>query len=99
MSYRQQGDCLFHEAKFSIVGKKIVKSGLIKLGSASGHAHVLKNGKLYLDKENKMYIVADKKTQVVHDEHKPIDLPKGKYFIDTVKEYDHFLEESKQVVD
>ena len=99
IKYWQAGDILFKEATFLTIGLKLVKSNIIKLGSASGHAHTLSGGKLYQDKNNNMFIVAGKDTSAEHDEHKSIALPVGKYRVDVVKEFDHFLEESKQVQD
>lgn len=99
MKYFQQGDILFKEATFKLKGLKEVKSRIIKLGSASGHAHVLKGGKLLMDSKDNMFILADDKTYADHDEHKPIKLQKGKYSVSVVLEYDHWLEESKEVID
>ena len=99
MMYLQAGDILFKQSGFSLKGLKLIKSNIIKRGTASGHAHTLSKGNLYQDKDNNMFIVAGKDTSAEHDEHKSIALPVGKYRVDVVKEFDHFLEESKQVQD
>lgn len=38
-------------------------------------------------------------TPITHEEHKERILPPGDYQIDQVREYDHFLEESRRVFD
>jgi len=97
MSFYQQGDILIKSV--DALPKSVVKqkSGIIKLGSQTGHSHMLDKGEVYLS-DNKMYIVA-KDSTIIHDEHKPIKLADGVYLIDEVLEYDHFLEESKAVID
>ena len=34
-----------------------------------------------------------------NDEHKPIEIERGNYIIGIVKEYDHFSEEAREVMD
>lgn len=37
--------------------------------------------------------------QLNHEEHKSFEIPKGFYRLEFVQEYDHFLEESRNVID
>lgn len=43
--------------------------------------------------------VIDKPVDLKHEEHKTISIPPGEYKIGIVREYDHFKEESREVVD
>jgi len=40
-----------------------------------------------------------KKSELTHQEHNTIEIQPGIYTIDIVQEYDHFLEESRSVLD
>lgn len=104
----QQGDVLINKINKLPVGAMPVKKQKNKLilaeGEATGHAHVIncppstedyqlyqKDGRLYL--ENKAIAL------LTHEEHKPVNIPPGAWEIDRVREYDHFLEESRKVQD
>jgi len=97
MSYVQQGDILIKSVEALPKNAVKQKGGIIKLGSQTGHAHMLDKGEIYLSGEE-MYIVT-KDSTIMHDEHKPIKLKDGVHYIDIVKEYSHFEEESRAVVD
>ena len=99
MEYYQTGDVLYKKTEFDSKGMKLLKSNIIKLGTGTGNAHTMNGGKLYLDRQDNMFIIADKNTVLKHQEHKQIRLPEGKYLVEIVKEYDHFLEESREVID
>lgn len=45
------------------------------------------------------YIEIVEPTELRHEEHRPITIPEGYYKIEIVREYDHFAEESRQVMD
>jgi hypothetical protein len=38
-------------------------------------------------------------TEVVHEEHRAFSVPPGTYRIGAVREYDHFAEEARSVLD
>lgn len=59
------------------------------------------NWEMLLDKSTgtRYLKVADEPIEVSHEEHKTISVPPGKYRIEIVREYDHFLEEARKVVD
>lgn len=69
-------------------------------GEATGHAHRLQHTEVFEEDVNYLTfeVVVDDE-MVTHDEHKPIPIPKGKMAAGRVIEYDHFLEESRRVVD
>lgn len=103
----QQGDVLFFKVEnFSNIKKEKIESKNNKLivaeGEATGHNHAIDsdNGFLYKDLESECLLLELlKKSEVKHQEHHSIFLPKGKYKINIVKEYDHFFEESRRVYD
>lgn len=94
MTYLQQGDILlFKESK---IKGKALKTDLLWKGQ--NHHHRLKGKfKIYKDKET-LFVKSDG-CNLYHEEHKPIKLNKGNYRLQIVMEYDHFLEESRQVID
>jgi hypothetical protein len=57
--------------------------------------------KLFRDKKTgERYLeVTGDKVELRHEEHKTINLPPGEYKIGIVKEYDHFKEEAREVID
>ena len=96
--YYQTGDVLYKSVNELPANKmKKVPGSLIHKGQ--NHHHTI-NGKFdLLEKEGVMFIVAKGKCQLLHEEHATVDLPKGIYLKEIVVEYDHFLEESRQVID
>jgi len=93
--YYQQGDVLIKETAKAT--GRAVKTKVLKSGS---NQHTLTKGTFTLKKdEEKMFLIAKTKVTLSHQEHKPIEIAKGTYIIEAVKEYDHMLEESREVVD
>lgn len=82
-------------------GKKLNHT-ILQKSDVSRHAHVVK-GKATLfstEKEDEFFLeVLDNNTKVVHEEHKEIKIPKGKYFVYGVREFDPFEEEIRRVMD
>lgn len=99
MEYFQTGDLLYFKETKKPKGLKEVKNGVLLHSDKTGHAHVLKSGKLFKTKENKMWIEVPRKATLKHEEHKDLALPKGVYRVEQVFEYDHLLEESRAVID
>jgi hypothetical protein len=67
----------------------------------SQHAHVVK-GKAVLYATNKVdefFLDAINDVIVTHEEHKLITLPKGKYLVYGVREFDPFEEEIRRIID
>lgn len=99
--YFQQGDVILVPVEIKGRLPKI-DGNVLQHGEATGHAH-----RFFSDDFS---IVEDKKTQkrylrvvepgaLRHEEHKEINLPSGDFEIRIVREYDHFKEESRRVVD
>lgn len=96
--YLQTGDVLYKQTDLIPSGAKKIKGDLVHKGE--NHHHRLSGGLFKILRDgDKTYLDIGKPTKAVHEEHKSVTLPKGKYVIDIVQEYDHFLEESRNVID
>jgi hypothetical protein len=95
----QQGDVLIEKVS-EIKGKKLNHLTLAE-GEATGHHHTVTKGEAELyEYEGTLFLnVKSDEAVVTHQEHKAVTLPKGKYKIGRVREYDHFSEEARQVRD
>lgn len=98
----QQGDILIKTTNIPKKewGKKI-NHLILQQSNVSGHAHkVIGKAVLYsTDKESEFFLEVLEKSKLVHEEHKPLSIPKGKYFVYGVKEFDPFEEEIRRVRD
>jgi hypothetical protein len=94
-----QGDVIFRTTVLNGLSKlTIVPDNIVVKGD--NHSHVLSNGVLFVDKSNdKKFILSTGNTVISHPTHAPITFPVGFYEVSIVKEYDHFLEESREVKD
>jgi hypothetical protein len=95
MSYYQHGDVLLKEAELPKEAKK-VKTNVLHKGL--NHTHNLTGKFQVYSCEQDIYLVSSG-CNVVHGEHKPIAILKGVYKKSIVVEYDHFKEESREVID
>ena len=86
----RQGDLLFIKVDKLPKKRKLsrVTDNIIVRGEATGHAHRLIGGELYIDwVDRRMYIVVRKIAKVVHEEHAPIILKKGVWMVIRQREY------------
>ena len=99
----QQGDVLIEsvpsvpmdaEAVLPSAGRYVLAEG-----EATGHAHAVRDEIDLAENDGVLYCVANDHFTVVHEEHNPISVPPGVYRVRRVKEYDHFLEEAREVID
>ncbi len=98
MSYLQQGDCLLKTIDDFPANWKLLKTDLLHKGQSNHHR--LKGGRFRIVTDGeKIFVKVLAATKLTHEEHKPISLKKGYYALEIVNEYDHFSEESRQVVD
>lgn len=99
-NYYQQGDVLIKEYQGKIKGEKLNHLTLAE-GEVTGHSHQIIGGQAELLLSNSMlYLkVLSDSALLKHEEHGEIAIPKGDYVIEKVLEYDHFLEESREVRD
>lgn len=103
MKQLQQGDVLMRSCtkipKDAKV-KKHARGWVLAEGEVTGHAHeVIGEGVEVLEKDGVLYLSAPKGGTIKHEEHKAFTIPPGNYTVGIVKEYDHFLEEARQVAD
>jgi len=100
MKLYQQGDVLMFAVE-SIDESKKLNHLVLAEGEATGHMHKVTNGlaELFETGSTKYLKVLSEEATITHEEHKPITIPKGLYKIGIVREYDHFLEESRNVAD
>jgi|WetSurMetagenome_2_1015567.scaffolds.fasta_scaffold246189_2 hypothetical protein len=98
--YYQHGDVLIKSINYIPKNAKPVESTILAEGESTGHIHRINGGKAIIYMVNLiMYLKVIKKISLIHEEHKALFIPPGNYQIDKVKEYDHFLEEARKVVD
>lgn len=101
VTYYQQGDVLIKTINSLPEGLVVNPEGLIvQHGEHTNHSHRLDSGTVYINPQTKIkYLTLVQDTTISHEEHKPIRLPRGTYEIGIVREYDHFSEEARAVVD
>lgn len=98
LRYGINGDVVFHEQKELPSGLNIIEGDLIHKGQ--NHHHRIKGDfKLYGTKNDVEYVVAINDCELLHEEHKTRTLPSGIWGKTIALEYDHLLEESRQVID
>jgi hypothetical protein len=98
MNYGQQGDILFFESEFPLESEEI-KNGVILHSDATNHTHKVHGGKLVMDKNKAMFVSTSELAIVKHEEHNDLVLPAGTWRIQIVREYSHFDEEARNVID
>ena len=90
----QQGDVLLKRTD-KTSGKKMTTDLLWK---GQNHHHRVK-GKFSIKKDGDKIFLESSGCVLFHEEHKDLKIPKGKYALSIVQEYDHWLEESRAVID
>jgi len=69
-------------------------------GEATGHFHAATAPDVQLyEYEGGLMLAAPSGTEVTHQEHNTVLVPPGNYDRTIVREYDHFAEEARDVVD
>ncbi len=101
----QQGDVILKKTNQSLKNGKKLNHLILAKGEATGHNHQIVSGIAQLialngDEKGKTILkVLSDYALLKHQEHKEISIPKGKWEIKIVKEYNHFEEETKRVLD
>lgn len=99
MIYYQQGDVLLKKRPNlgKVFNGKSLSTNLLWKGRQ--HHHRVK-GKFSILKDNQGTIILKSSgCTLFHEEHKDIKIPSGTYMLSIVQEFDHFLEESRAVID
>ena len=98
----QQGDVLIESAQIPTTAKKSNKNRIVLAeGETTGHAHVISdtNNCTAFESDSELYLRVTNEVTVSHEEHNHISISPGNYRVRKVQEYDHFLEEARQVQD
>lgn len=100
LRWYQQGDVTIKPVTAIPADATDANGRVLAEGEATGHKHLAEaeDVRLFLH-EGALYMRAPTGTTVVHEEHHVVDIPPGDYLIGTVREYDHFGEEERRVVD
>lgn len=98
-----QGDVFFIRmkriAKESTKVNREERGFIIAEGEATGHAHVIDDDIELYEKDSILFVKTEKPVEVRHEEHRPVTLDPGIWKVETVREYDPFLEEIRMVKD
>lgn len=102
--YIQQGDVLMHKVNSipqNAERKRVCGRIVLAEGEATGHAHAIVDVA-----ECELYTLADAlfvkvgaPVTVTHEEHDTVTLDRGVWRVAIVREYDHFAEEARRVID
>ena len=95
--YLQTGDVLYKLTDTLPSNATKLTGNLIHKGNNNYH-RIEGDFELY-ELDSKMFIIAKDNCELIHEEHKTIIMPMGIYEKGIVLEYDHFLEESREVID
>lgn len=102
MNYLQQGDVLIKPAKIPS-DTAATKGNVLQEGEHTGHAHRLHGDGFTVFEhpktKRKHLRIVKGGVMLRHEEHKAFEVPPGDYEIDIVREYDHFEEETRSVLD
>jgi len=56
-------------------------------GETTSHKHVIDVGEIFETKNGELYLSVEKLSKVSHEEHKTVEIPKGKYRIIIKRQY------------
>lgn len=100
----QQGDVLLKKIEINLENavKEMPNGGrwIIAEGEVTGHAHAITESEAIVYTKNGVrYILTEQGFTITHEEHGPITVEPGTYEIGIVREYDHFVDEAREVAD
>lgn len=100
-TYWQQGDVLLKQSSLPILGKRVeIDSKILAFGEATGHAHRITESRAKVYRYgNVLYVESPTSFELKHEEHRTLTIPAGFYEVGIVREYDHFEEETRFVLD
>ncbi len=96
----QQGDVLIESCSIP-VGLSVKSDNHLAEGEATGHFHeAVGVGVSVLEGSgDSLFLSVPNGAEVTHQEHGTVKVPAGDYKVRIVREYDHFREEARKVVD
>ena len=99
----QQGDVVLIRVDCLPDGVKNKEGYTLAEGEVTGHSHRITELDTNLcdlfEKDGVLYVKAKESVSLIHQEHKAVEIPTGVWKVNIVKEFDHFLEESRNVQD
>jgi len=96
----QQGDVILRPVRAIPAGAKLRGDHHLAEGEVTGHYHEACGADVAVfEHEDQLYLDAPQACRITHQEHHPVDVPAGSYIVSRVREYDHFAEEARIVVD
>ena len=99
----RQGDVLFKKIESLPKKNRKLDTDIIVKGEATGHAHRIVNGDIFVSWIEAMgpinFLKAGKHAKIVHEEHETIELEPGIYEVTRQKEYDPNAPENPWVED
>jgi hypothetical protein len=100
MRWFQQGDVMIKPVEEIPDDARMLSDPVLAHGEASGHTHraIGLNTQVY-QAGTRLFLSAPYGAEIRHEEHKPIQVPRGLYVIEIVREYDHFREIARGVLD
>ena len=103
--YYQQGDVLLKKIEMlpdDLTEIYLNEDKILAKGEITNHAHRIKSDnkvRLLRDVNGNLYLDVQKESILLHEEHGDIIISPAKYRIEIVQEYNHFLEETRKIVD
>lgn len=103
--YKQQGDVIMEKVDSVPVGAKTVRPSargiVLAEGEATGHAHTIVDVAEVeaFTLAEQFFLTVGKPIVVTHEEHRPVTLEPGTWRVAIVREFDHFQEEARRVMD
>jgi len=96
----QQGDVTLTKIPDWVTGG-VTHDRTLVVGEATGHHHTLEDtpGLEVRAVKGVLYARIVEPTQLVHQEHRALTVPPGIWKVGRVREYDHFAEDARPVVD
>lgn len=82
--------------------KKASERGyILAFGEHTGHAHCIPETKKaeFYEIDGVLFVKALEPVELQHEEHSTVTIPRGNWKVGIVREYDYFLEMSRQVQD
>lgn len=101
LKYWQQGDVILEPVSFPDV-LDTIKTNVLQEGEHTGHAHRLFGDGFTVFEEPKSktkYLRVVKPVALRHEEHKEVKIPPGDYKIGLVREFDHWEQATRRVID
>ena len=107
-TFYQQGDVLMHLVDEVPKGFDVEEGhgNVLAEGEVTGHAHRVRGDITMFARPGfggpeapERFMDVPKRITVTHEEHGPVELPKGTYKVEQVREYDYFSQQARRVYD